>query len=133
MYGVGDLTDFKSKYRPLKKEFPEKTFLFILDGDLDDSHSIKDFLRIKDELVQMAEYNTEYFLLEKGHILLRKPESFSDRDEFRCYCKKEFLRTKGKDASQMGDMDFAAILGGIPKDEIVKDYDTLFSLINQNI
>lgn len=130
MIGIGDLSNFKSKYIPLKREYKEATFFFILDSDLDDSKDIVNFLQENNELFQVAKYNTEYFLLSKGGEQLKNPSDFRNMKEFRGYCKDEFLRIKGKEASNMSDSDFDSILKNISKDEIIKDYKELFSLIS---
>ncbi len=129
MRGIGGLSNFKSKYIPLKEYHKEKTFFFILDGDLDDSQEIMKFLKENNELFQMTKYNTEYFLLSKSGAQLKDSSDFRNMKEFRDYCKDEFLRIKGKKASEMSDSDFDSILKSIPRDEIVEEYNALFSLL----
>ncbi|MDD4358757.1 MAG: hypothetical protein PHY30_03000 [Candidatus Pacebacteria bacterium] len=124
--GVGDKTNFKSKYLILKKYYPDETFFFFLDEDLYDSSEIEQMIKMGGDFVQFIKYNSEYLLLKLSNFNLKNPEDFDRLEDFRQYCKDEFYERFRKKASEMKEAELEQIFKKISEDEIKDIFNELF-------
>jgi hypothetical protein len=128
--GVGDWSNFNSKYSILKEEFSDGKFFFFLDNDLDDSQKIGQAIRNGGDVVQFVKYNSEYLLLELYGHPLKCLGDFENQKAFRDYCKEEFLKVYNKEAKTMNDRDLDLIFRNISDGDIVNIFSDLFSCVS---
>lgn len=127
---AGNIGDFKMKYQLIREKYKGQKRFFILDKDLDDSSDIEKLIKQNEDIVQFLEYNTEYLLLKLFGKYPKKPSDFNNLREFRNYCKLEFIKYFGKEASDFKDADFDLIFNKL-SDGVIKDnFVELFSTIS---
>jgi hypothetical protein len=113
--GFNSLEVFKRKYNQVyranglkKRKLGEKVhFIFLIDGDLDDTPAIITFIESEGHRHQTNNQNTESVLLRMTGTSLTVDTLLSD---FRKKSKAKFVEKFGKEAHQMKDKDFDAIL-----------------------
>jgi len=131
MGGVGDETNFKSKYNIIKEEYKDEKFFFFLDKDLEDSLKIKTIIKEGGDIVQFIEPNSECLLLKLSGCNLKKPKDFKDLKSFRDYSKKEFFKKFNKKANMINDLDLDNIFRSITDEDIREIFKELFSVLNE--
>ncbi len=127
--GVKSLKHFNLKYVALKVAYPNQTFFFFLDEDLDDSAVIKQVILQGGDFVQFVTFNSEYLLLERSGNNPLNPTAFATMQDFRNYCKEAFLTTFGKEASRINDKDLDVMLANSTDADLEVIFNDLFSLI----
>lgn len=127
--GIGDKTNFKSKYNIIKEKYKGGIFFFLLDDDLDDSSEIKKIIEKGGDFSQFIKHNSEYLLLKLSGYKLKEPMEFKVSKKFRDYCKTEFFKKFGKKASRINDFDLDNIFQDTPDEEIKRIFNNLFSIL----
>lgn len=127
--GVKSLKHFNLKYSALKVAYPDQTFFFFLDEDLDDSTTIKQAILQGGDFVQFITYNSEYLLLKLSGNNPQDPKTFPTMKAFRDYCKATFLATFSKEASRINERDLDTMLNSRTDAELEVIFSDLFSLI----
>jgi hypothetical protein len=102
----------------------------MLDKDLDDSSDIEKLIKKNGDIVQFLEYNSEHLLLRFSGKNLKNPSDFENLIEFRDYCKSEFRKHFGKEASDFKDTDFDSIFNQIDDDKIKSAFTELFATLS---
>lgn len=128
--GVSDIKQFSIKYDSIKEKYNGQRRFFVLDKDLDDSSAIETLIKRNDDIVQFLEYNSEFLLLKFSGKNPKSPSGFENFGIFRTYCKTEFEKHFGKEASDLKDADFDLIFGNASADEIKNAFSELFSTLS---
>lgn len=128
--GVGNIKDFKKKYKLIREKYKGQKRFFMLDKDLDDSLKIKKLIKRNGDIVQFIEYNSEYLLLRFSGKNLKKPSGFTSLKNFRDYCKAKFREQFKKEASEFKESDFNLIFSNTENMEIHKSFNELFSTLS---
>lgn len=127
--GIKSLDHFNLKYAALKNAYPDQTFFFFLDEDLDDSASIKQAILQGGDFAQFITYNSEFLLLRLSGNNPQEPSTFANLQEFRTYCRETFLATFAKKASWINEADLNAMLANVTDAELEVIFADLFGLI----
>ena len=129
--GVGDLRDFKNKYKKIKKDYKDEKILFFIDKDLKESGDIEKEITQGGDVVQFSVYNSEFVLLNLyGHNLLDISEFGSNLKDFRDYCKNEFRNVFGQNVKINYDL-MKKIFGNISDEVIIQKFDVIFGLCDK--
>jgi len=130
--GVSNLSSFKGKYNPIKKDrrYKGEKLFFVIDKDFDDSSQVEALIKGDGNIVQFVEYNSEHLLLRFGNKNPKNPSDFNNMVEFKTYCKTEFQKHFNKRASDFKDSDFDLIFCNIEDIEIRKSFSELFSTLS---
>jgi hypothetical protein len=128
--GVSTISHFKSKHILIKAKYIDQRLFYFLDKDIDDVSLIATLIKQDGDLVQFIEYNTEHLLLRMARKSPKNPSDFGNLNDFRDYCKKEFLLQFGKNAHKFKDIDFESIFSNCTEDEIRANFSELFSAIS---
>ena len=113
--GFSSLEVFKRKYNQIykanglkKRKLGEKVhFIFLIDGDLDETPAIITFIESEGHRHQTNNQNTESVLLRMAGINLTVDTLLPD---FRKKSKAKFIEKFGKEAHQMKDIDLDKII-----------------------
>lgn len=127
--GAGDFGSFKAKYDAIKKKYPEQTLFFMLDKDLDDSTQIETMIQTGGDIVQFLICNSEHLLLKLDGRAPNGPFDFANLKDFRDYCKAEFLKQFGKEASGFKESDFELIFSKLNDEEVRTNFVELFATL----
>lgn len=130
--GVSDIVHFKSKHFLIKEKYAGQKLFYLLDKDLDDSSAIETLIIQGGDLVQFMEYNSEHLLLRLAGKNPKNPLDFANLQEFRDYCKAEFITQFGKHAHKFKDSDFELIFNIRTEDEIRVSFSELFSTLDKS-
>jgi hypothetical protein len=82
------------------------------------------------DLVQFMEHNSEHLLLRLAGKNPKNPSEFGNLNNFRTYCKKEFVTQFGKNAHKFKDADFEQVFNNCTEDETRANFSELFSTIS---
>jgi len=127
---AGNIGDFETKYKLIRKKYKGQKRFFMLDKDLDDSLDIEKLIKKNGDIVQFLEYNFEHLLLKFSGKNPKKPSNFNNLGEFRNYCKSEFLKHFGKKASDFKDTDFDSVFSNATDEELKNSFNELFSTLS---
>jgi len=130
--GVSNLSSFKGKYNPIKKDsrYKGEKLFFVIDKDFDDSSKVETLIKKDGNIVQFVKYNSEHLLLRFGNKNPKNPSDFNNMGEFKPYCKTEFRKHFKKEASDFKDSDFDLIFSNVKDEEIRKSFSELFSTLS---
>ncbi len=128
---AGNIGDFKRKYELIREKYKGQKRFFMLDKDLNDSSKIEELIKQNGDIVQFSEYNTEHLLLKFSGKNPKKPSDFNnDLGNFRDYCRKEFKKQFGKEASDFKDVDFDSVFKNVKDKDIKNAFTELFSTLS---
>lgn len=130
--GISNLSSFKGKYNPIKKDkrYKGEKLFFVIDKDFDDFLKVEVLIKEDGNIVQFVEYNSEHLLLRFGNKNPKNPLDFNNMVEFKSYCKAEFQKHFNKKASEFKDLDFDLIFSKVEDEEIRKSFIELFSTLS---
>ncbi|MBU4422113.1 hypothetical protein KKB41_04150 [Patescibacteria group bacterium] len=128
--GVGNIKDFKKKYKSIREKYKGQKRFFMLDKDIDDSSDIEKLIKKNSDIVQFIEYNSEYLLLKLSSKNPKDRSEFKNLGEFRDYCKTEFQKQFSKKASDFKDVDFDSVFKNVKDNNIKRSFAELFSTLS---
>ena len=128
--GVSNLAHFIAKHTLIKEKYAGQRLFYILDKDVDESSAIEKAIIESGDLVQFTEHNSEHLLLRLGGKNPKNPEDFANLNDFRDYCKKEFVKQFGKNAHKFKDSDFEGVFNTCTEDDIKASFSELFGTLN---
>ena len=127
--GISNLKQFKSKHTLIKKKYAGQRLFYFLDKDIEDSSKIGALIIKDNNLVQFIQYNSEYLLLKLAGKNPKNPSNFGNLEDFRGYCKREFVKQFKKTAPEFKDVDFELVFS-IPTEDVVRaSFSVLFSTL----
>jgi hypothetical protein len=127
--GAGNFASFKAKYDAIKQKYSGQTLFFILDKDLDESTQIETLIQAGGDIVQFLICNSEHLLLKLDGRIPKEPSDFASLKDFRDYCKAEFLKQFGKEASRFKDADFELIFSKLGDEKVRTTFVELFATL----
>ena len=128
--GVSDITHFRAKHVLIKAKYAGQRLFYFLDKDIDDSSAIEVLITQDGDLVQFTEYNSEHLLLRLAGKNPKVPLDFENLQDFRIYCKKEFVKQFGKNAHKFKDTDFDSVFENVKDKDIKNSFAELFSTLS---
>lgn len=128
--GVSNLAHFTGKHVLIKAKYAGQRLFYFLDKDVDDSSAIEALITQDGDLVQFLEHNSEHLLLRLAGKNPQNPSDFANLNDFRTYCKREFVTQFGKNAHKFKDADFEAIFNNCTEEEIRASFSELFSTLS---
>ncbi len=127
--GISNLKHFKSKHTLIKKKYAGQRLFYFLDKDIEDSSKIEALITTDNHLVQFMEYNSEHLLLKLAGKNPKNPSNFGNLQNFREYCKGEFVKQFGKTACEFKDVDFERVFNTPTEDDVRASFSVLFSTL----
>jgi len=128
--GVSTIAHFKSKHILIKEKYAGQKLFYFLDKDIDDSSAIGELIIQDGDIVQFMEYNSEHLLLRLAGKNPKNPSDFENLNDFRTYCKKEFVTQFGKNAHKFKDADFDSIFNNVNDNDTKATFVELFSTLS---
>lgn len=128
--GVSNLAHFTSKHILIKEKYANQRLFYFLDKDTDDCSAIETLITEDGDLVQFTKYNSEHLLLRLAGKNPKDPLDFGNMNDFRTYCKKEFVTQFGKNAHKFKDVDFELVFNNCTEDEVRANFTELFSTLS---
>jgi len=127
--GVSNLAHFKAKHILIKEKYTGQRLFYFLDKDIDDSIAIETLIIQDGDIVQFLEHNSEHLLLRLAGKNPQNPSDFGNLNDFRTYCKKEFVKQFGKNAHKFKDVDFETVFNNCTEDEVRASLNQLFATL----
>ena len=124
--GVSTIAHFTSKHILIKAKYAGQRLFYFLDKDIDDSSAIGTLITQGGDIVQFMEYNSEHLLLRLAGKNPKNPSDFGNLNDFRTYCKKEFVTQFGKHAHKFKDVDFDSLFKNVDDNNIKAAFAELF-------
>lgn len=128
--GVSTIAHFTAKHILIKAKYAGQRLFYFLDKDIDDSFAIETLIMQDGDIVQFMEYNSEHLLLRLAGKNPKNPSDFGNLNDFRAYCKKEFVTQFGKNAHKFKDADFDSIFNNISDEKTRACFKELFSTLS---
>jgi len=128
--GVSTTAHFRAKHILIKAKYAGQKLFYFLDKDIDDSSAIEALIKKDGDIVQFIEYNSEHLLLRLAGKKPKNPSDFEKLNDFRTYCKKEFVTQFGKNAHKFKDTDFDSIFKNVDDNDLKTAFAKLFSTLS---
>ena len=128
--GVSNVAHFKTKHILIKEKYAGQRLFYFLDKDIDDTSAIETLITQDGDIIQFIEHNSEHLLLRLAGKNPKNPSDFGNLNDFRTYCKKEFVAQSGKNAHKFKDADFELVFNNSTDDEIRNSFNELFSTLD---
>ena len=128
--GISSFKSFEIKNNLIKNKYVGQKIFFILDEDLYHSKKIGKVIKRQGDIIQFIKYNSEYLLLKFSGKTIKDPKDFKNLQEFRDYCKEEFINEFNKEASQLKTPDLDNIFDKVDEIDIRKEFSELFSTLS---